>query len=157
MKVQGFLESGCVFRETPFLSLGFHGIKYCRAGVALGNCKAVGIAQRALSLPPIANSHRVQSWTDLRRVVIAVYFNEKERTHAQTIILCPLSHVWCSSTEALCAAFRSSALGATRRPEVCRRRSHREEIRLNPNLSDNRTSPVLMSNLEHRSKSKRGI
>jgi len=30
MNVQGFPESGCVFRDTPFLAFGFHGVEYCR-------------------------------------------------------------------------------------------------------------------------------
>jgi hypothetical protein len=45
---------------------------------------------------------------------------EKERTHAQTSVLRPLSYMWCRCREALCTAFRCAALTAARRPEVFR-------------------------------------
>jgi hypothetical protein len=54
--------------------------------------------------------------------------NEKERTHAQTVILRSLSYMWCRCREALCAAFRCSAFKTARRPDVCRFRGHREEM-----------------------------
>src|SRR6202158_687834 len=67
--------------------------------------------------------------------VIAFCPNEKERTHARTVILCPLPYMWCRCRGALRAAFRCSALRTTRRPEVCRYRDHRGEIELTPDNS----------------------
>ncbi len=47
---------------------------------------------------------------------IAFYKNEKERTHAQTSILRPLSYLWCRYQEELCAELRGSTLRTSRRP-----------------------------------------
>src|ERR1700675_3499543 len=41
-----------------------------------------------------------------------------------------MSYMWCRCRGALRAAFRCSALRTTRRPEVCRYRDHRGEIRV---------------------------
>jgi len=38
MNVQGFPESGCIFRDTPFLPFGFHGVEYCRAEIEPHSC-----------------------------------------------------------------------------------------------------------------------
>jgi hypothetical protein len=48
--------------------------------------------------------------------------SEKERTHAQTSVLRPLSYLWCRCREALCAAFGCSALTTTCGPEALRGR-----------------------------------
>jgi len=75
--------------------------------------------------------------------------NEKERTHAWTVILRRLSYMWCPCRGALRAAFRCSALRTTRRPEVCRYRVHRGEIDLTPDRSENRTSATRLHRTSH--------
>jgi hypothetical protein len=62
----------------------------------------------------------VQNWAVSLLDVVAFFPYEKERTHPQTVILCPLSYMWCCCRGGLCAAFRRCALGTTRRQEVCR-------------------------------------
>jgi hypothetical protein len=57
----------------------------------------------------------VQIGIDSRLSVIAFCDNEEGRTHAQTNILRPLSHLWRLFRGVLCAAFRSSSLRITRR------------------------------------------
>jgi hypothetical protein len=56
----------------------------------------------------------------LRLDVVSFGTNEKERTHAPTFILRPLSHLWCPCREALHTNHGCAALKLTCEPEVCR-------------------------------------
>jgi len=60
--------------------------------------------------------------------VVAVWPNEKERTHAQTGNVGRLSYVWRVCRGALCAAFRRPALGDSPGAETRRDRGHRKEL-----------------------------
>src|ERR1700732_4971759 len=75
-----------------------------------------------------ANGDSFQNCSLTRLGLSAFCQNEKERTHAQTVILCSLSYMWCRCREALCAAFRCSAFKTARRPDVCRLRALEEEM-----------------------------
>jgi len=68
----------------------------------------------------LENVGSVRNCTDSRRRVTAICEDEKERTHAQAVILRALSYLWCRYQEDLCAEFRCSPLKTSRRPEVRR-------------------------------------
>jgi hypothetical protein len=72
---------------------------------------------------PIAqiNTNSVQNWAVSRLGVTVFFPNENERSHARTIVLRPLSYLWCCCRGALCAAFRFPALRTTFGPETFRR------------------------------------
>jgi hypothetical protein len=76
--------------------------------------------RNALAERVAANIDSVLNGAVLRLGFITSCPNEKEGTHAHTVILRPLSYMWCPCREALCAAFRCSALRGTCRPEVLR-------------------------------------
>jgi hypothetical protein len=75
-----------------------------------------------------ANCDSFKNCTPTRLRLSAFCQSEKERTHAQTVILRFLSHMWCRYREVLCAAFRCSAFKPACRPEVGRCRGHRAEM-----------------------------
>src|ERR1700687_6231946 len=80
--------------------------------------------------------------------LIASCPHEKERTHAQTFIRCPLSYLWRLCWKSVCAEFRDSALQNTRRPPQCRYGGHQEEgwLRVSPDsLFDNSRHQFLLS------------
>jgi hypothetical protein len=91
--------------------------------------------QKRPSKRKAANTENVQNGAVSRPGRVAFYLNEKERTHARTANLCPLSYLWCPCRGTLRAAFRSFALTTTRRPEVCRCRGHREGMNVRPGRS----------------------
>jgi hypothetical protein len=113
-------------------------ISVCREYTSF-NARNRGPGMRSPALPDMsgigdyaANCDGFQNCTLTRLGLSAFCKNEKERTHAQTDILCSLSYMWCRCREALCAAFRCSAFNTSRRPEACRCRVHRAEMNSRP-------------------------
>jgi hypothetical protein len=75
-------------------------------------------AQKRPSKRKAANTDNVQNGAEGCWRILSEM--KRKELHARTVVLCPLSYMWCRCRGALRAAFRCSALRTTRRPEVCR-------------------------------------